>query len=167
MKNQKFLPGQEFKNKSSILQEFGSQLSLQSADVVIGGTGHTELNLSSEIKQKLLELQHKGIDINQLLAEFLKKREQAIEDEKFRIAQSCRSTKNRYIPAKVREILRKEYGMKCSIRTCVKRSEQIHHTQRFALSRNHDPNFLAPLCKEHHEIASAIDAKTLEKRWRL
>ena len=48
--------------------------------------GHT-LNLSEEVKTKLLELQQKGININELLLEFLEKREEEIEVEKEQISQ--------------------------------------------------------------------------------
>ncbi|MBU0667540.1 hypothetical protein KJ835_00300 [Patescibacteria group bacterium] len=71
---------------------------------------------------------------------------------------------SRYIPAAIRRQLRKEHGTMCSIRTCQKQATTIHHTQRFALSQNHDPKFLAPLCREHHAIAHTIDGKYLEKR---
>ena len=33
----------------------------------------------------------------------------------------------------------------------------IHHTARFAIAHNHNPQFLAPLCKEHHVLAHTID----------
>jgi len=70
---------------------------------------------------------------------------------------------SRYIPAAIRHHLRKEHGNKCTIATCQKPATTIHHTQRFALSQNHDPNFLAHLCREHHVIAHFIDQKYQQK----
>ena len=40
--------------------------------------GNNSLKLSTEIQEKLIELQEKGIDVNQLLQEFLKQREACI-----------------------------------------------------------------------------------------
>ncbi len=154
------------------------------------------LNLSEEVKVKLLELQQKGINLNELLLEFLEKREQAIAEEKEQITKEMSekainfttdelqtepmniSTPNhpkcknpsRYIPVKVRRILTKEYGDKCSIPTCQKPQEQTHHTQRFALVAKaapalvNNPHYLAPLCKNHHQIAHTIDLKFQQVR---
>jgi hypothetical protein len=130
-------------------------------------TSIKELQLSPEIKQKLLELQGKGINLNELLLEFLQKRELEIALEKEQLSQEqVNSDKrpSRTIPAKVKRVIKKEHGTKCSIRTCQKPIKIIHHTQRYALSRNHDPHFLAPLCKQHHEIAHSIDQKFQRKR---
>lgn len=71
---------------------------------------------------------------------------------------------SRYIPVKIRKILKKEYGTKCSIATCQRDARHIHHTQRFSLSKNHNPHFLAPLCGEHHVIAHSIDMKFHARR---
>lgn len=80
------------------------------------------LELSNEVRQKLFELQQKGIDINQLILDMLQKRD--------------------------------------------KSSLPIHHTARFALTKSHNPFFLAPLCEDHHTIAHSIDVKFQEKRFR-
>lgn len=57
--------------------------------------------------------------------------------------------------------------MKCAIEFCRNESEQIHHTARFSISRSHNPYFLAPLCKAHHQIAHAGDIKVVEARMRV
>jgi len=69
-----------------------------------------ELNLSDEVKQKLYELQRKGIDINKLLLEFLNQREKQILEQKERIASSLTTTNSRYIPVKIKNLLIQEYG---------------------------------------------------------
>ncbi|MBI2634381.1 HNH endonuclease [Candidatus Peregrinibacteria bacterium] len=121
------------------------------------------LKLSPEIQKRLLDLQQKGIDINQLLKEFLDQREEKIENEKTDIAEDLeKKSKNpakisRTIPASVKRIIQKEHGTKCAIPTCQKPSEHLHHTLRFAMSQNHDPHYIAPLCRQHHLIAHSID----------
>lgn len=122
------------------------------------------LQLSCEITQRLLELQQKGIDINALLKELLDKREQEIAEEKLEIAAEIEQTDSRYIPQKIQKMIKKEHGEKCSIDTCDKPSETLHHTRRFAITKNHDPHFLAPLCQNHHAIAHSIDVHVQEMK---
>ncbi|MDH5597221.1 MAG: HNH endonuclease [Candidatus Peregrinibacteria bacterium] len=121
------------------------------------------LALDPEIEEELLELQGKGIDVNQMLREFLEKRRQEIAEEKEELAvrMEYSRARSRYIPAKVRRLLHKEHGSICSIDACQKPAREIHHSQRYALTKNHNPKYLAPLCREHHKIAHAIDVKAL------
>ncbi len=108
---------------------------------------HEELKLSEEVQQKLLEQQQKGIDVNELILEMLKKRELEIAQEKEQISTKLPQATSRYISIQIKKIIQKEHGTKCSIKACHKPSEQIHHTQRFALARRHDPHYLAPLSR--------------------
>ena len=123
-----------------------------------------ELKISEEVTGKLLDLQNKGLDMNELLLEFLNKREEEIAQEKEAICENLQTATSDYVPARTKKLIRKEHGSKCSIQTCKKPSEDLHHTQTFALSRRHDPRYLAPLCKEHHTIAHSINLKAREKR---
>ncbi len=120
------------------------------------------VHINEEVKVRLAELQEKGIDINEIISAALNKREEEIAEEK---AQPVGSAKSRPLPVKTKKLNKKEFGTKCSIPTCKKPSEVIHHTQTFALSHRHDPNYLAPLCKEQHEIAHSINLKVREKRF--
>lgn len=121
-----------------------------------------ELTLNEEVKNLLIELQEKGIDINEIILAALNKREEEIAEEK---AQPVGPATSRPVPVKTERLLEKEHGTKCSIDTCKKPSVVIHHTQTFAISHSHNPNYLAPLCKEHHEIAHAINLKVRQKRF--
>ncbi|MBP9718830.1 hypothetical protein KBD59_06090 [Candidatus Gracilibacteria bacterium] len=124
---------------------------------------HAEL--TDEVHAALVELQEKGIDINALILETLRKRMEEIETEKTEIAQKIEDRQNdgvissRYIPVEINRLVEREFGTKCAVPTCQRNSEHLHHTNRFSLSKNHDPRFLAPLCKAHHEIAHKIDVK--------
>ncbi|MFA5821368.1 MAG: hypothetical protein WC873_04730, partial [Candidatus Gracilibacteria bacterium] len=121
------------------------------------------LILSPEVIAKLSELQNKGLDVNDLILEFLKEREEEIENEKAKIsansALAIAKKPSRYIPAKTKRLLHSIHGTKCAITHCQKPAQTIHHTARFALSQAHNPNYLAPLCHEHHQIAHAVDWK--------
>ncbi|MEK7172054.1 MAG: HNH endonuclease signature motif containing protein [Patescibacteria group bacterium] len=115
--------------------------------------------IADDIKEQLNELNSKGIDVNGLLREMLEKRQEKIKKEKEEIAETIQQTTSHYISTRIQRVLKEEHGKKCSIPTCKKPATTIHHTQRFGLSRNHDPRFLAPLCREHHIIAHSIDLK--------
>lgn len=140
---------------------------------------HT-FQLSEEVLEKLNQLQEQGQDVNQILLELLEKRRQKIQEEKTAIVKDARliaeevgstrttrsaATPSRYIPMKIRRIIKEEFGKKCAIATCNRPSEEIHHTQRFSLGRDHNPHFLAPLCRGHHQLAHAVDAK-VQAYWR-
>ncbi|MFA6917835.1 MAG: hypothetical protein WC285_03300 [Candidatus Gracilibacteria bacterium] len=135
------------------------------------------LHLSPEVQQKLLELQQKGIDINNLLLEFIQKREQEIAERKEIVSREilkreeeklAKKLPTSHIPAAAKKILHEEFGKKCSVKNCQKPSTQIHHIQRFFASQSHDPRYLAPLCKEHHELAHSADVAYCEikNRWK-
>lgn len=117
------------------------------------------LQLNEENLKRLLELQNKGIDINSLIAAALDERERAIVKEKEAIVAEQKESSSRYIPVRVKRVIEKEFGKKCAIRHCQKPAVNIHHTARLALGGGHDPNYLAPLCREHHQIAHAVDGK--------
>ena len=128
------------------------------------GQTFDKLQISDEVAAKLLELQEKGIDVNEFLLDALAKRETSILQEKEDIAKELEETDSRYVPAKVQRIVQKEHGDKCSIPGCCKPASALHHTQAFALGRRHDPRFLAPLCNEHHAIAHSINVRASEMR---
>lgn len=115
--------------------------------------------IDNDITEELNELHSKSIDVNELLREMLKRRRKEIAETKEKLSENIEPTKSRYIPIKIKKILHKEYGEKCSIAACQKPTKIIHHTQKFSLSQNHDPRFLAPLCSDHHVIAHSIDLK--------
>ena len=110
--------------------------------------------------------------MNELLKNFLQERKEKIEKEKSFVAEAQRLEQKqresvglmsvRYVPVKVKNIIREEHGTKCSHPNCSKPAKILHHTQRFALTHSHDPHFIAPLCEEHHEIAHKIDIKSLQ-----
>lgn len=120
--------------------------------------------LNEELIFRLNILLEKGLDINEILTKLLDERERQIEEKKAEISKKTSSipAKSRYIPASVRQVVREEKGTACSYPNCKNHASVLHHTNRFALTHRHDPNFLAPLCKEHHQIAHFVDSKFLD-----
>ncbi|MBI5755207.1 hypothetical protein HZA41_03250 [Candidatus Peregrinibacteria bacterium] len=143
----------------------GSKPKIEIKSLHVQDFGHDGvLQLNEKVTKKLLELQKKGIDVNKVLLELLNRREREIADEKETISANLPTTTSRYVPARIQKVVRQEHGNKCSIPTCHKPAEHLHHTQTFALSNRHDPRYLAPLCKEHHLIAHSINVVVQEKR---
>ncbi|MBI5412730.1 hypothetical protein HZA42_00080 [Candidatus Peregrinibacteria bacterium] len=170
--------GGDFKNRNGLFEPLFDSKSLpghsnpqQNFRNANAAFKSTELQLSNEVTEKLLVLQQKGIDVDKLLLDFLDKRDEEIANKKAELAKEIQANQqnrqpteqmvvtyaSRYIPVAIKKLLCEEYGTKCSIPTCRKPAQIIHHAQRFSLSQNHDPRFLAPLCKEHHAIAHSID----------
>ncbi|MBN1494952.1 HNH endonuclease [Candidatus Peregrinibacteria bacterium] len=124
-----------------------------------------DLELADDVKKNLLEMKKKGIDINQILRAFLNERKEKLEQEKSRIVEKQIQKRddraiigmpaNRYIPIEVRRVVIKEFGNKCSIPGCNRPAENLHHEKGFAIDQCHDPRYLKPLCRGHHELAHA------------
>ncbi len=121
---------------------------------------------NEEVVERLKELNQKGIDINEALTAFLDHREEELTRAKEEVATSLPEESTRYIPVRVRNIITQEYGTKCAKTGCTRPSQELHHRRRWALDPSHDPNLIAPLCKEHHQIAHSIDVKVQEMRRR-
>lgn len=149
--------------KTTESQNESTNISNQFSFVPGHSSSEVSLGLGQEVIFKLQELKQKGIDINEEFLLFLRKREQGIMQAKENISDNTKSP-SRYIPQNIKNLLKKEYGTKCAISHCSKPSNEIHHTARYSMIRNHNPNFLAPLCRQHHEIAHSVDVRVQKYR---
>jgi len=123
------------------------------------------INLDEDIAKELQEMMDKGINVNELLREFLRGRKEKHERVKAEIAQKQTKERDdraiigypsrRYVPAEVRRIVIAEFGNKCSMPECVRRADNLHHAKGFAKDQCHDPRYLKPLCRGHHELTHA------------
>lgn len=59
----------------------------------------------------------------------------------------------RQIPEKLKNFIKKTYGEHCAFPGCKYPAACLHHTIRFSYAKSHDPFFIIPLCKIHHELA--------------
>jgi hypothetical protein len=136
------------------------------------------LKLDEDVMSDLMEMQKKGIDVNAFLRKCLDQRHQEIKIEKEQLAREAEDMQlekdiigipaSRYIPAKIRKLITEEHGSQCS-RTvegiaCNRPADHIHHENRFSEAQIHDPRFLKPLCKGHHELEHANDQKYRQYR---
>ncbi len=60
---------------------------------------------------------------------------------------------SQHIPNEIRHFVVGKYDGKCHYPDCNRQGKILHHTQRFALEKVHDPNRLVYLCTEHERIA--------------
>ncbi len=127
--------------------------------------------LSPEVKMKLKELIDKEIDVNLIILDAMGTREAEIARQKIEIVEAQKakhkvksgatvvgskpSAESRYIPVKIRKVLKLEFGSKCAYEECQNRSEHIHHEKPFAYYAEHDPRAMKPLCRGHHELEHA------------
>lgn len=121
------------------------------------------LVLDEDVEKSLLDMQKKGIDVNSFLREAIAERGQRILSEKENLAveenYKCEeraqtgAAASRHVPVRIMKVVKAEFGVKCAVAGCVKRAEQLHHVRRFAIYGSHDPRFLKPLCRGHHELA--------------
>jgi hypothetical protein len=105
---------------------------------------------SGEIEVKIMlrkdlhdKLQRIG-DLNKILVSLIDGFEEKPEPKR---------TNSRHIPASIRRYVLKRSGGKCAYPGCKKVYEILHHTQRFALDKVHDPDLIQALCKGHERIA--------------
>ena len=62
------------------------------------------------------------------------------------------------------ETSKKACGIEVKIETKNEVAKNIHHTARFGVSQSHNPYFIAPLCKQHHDIAHVMDERMIEMK---
>lgn len=142
--------------------------------IEVKSTRAQTLILDLDVESKLMEMQQKGIDVNAFLRHALEKREQEIEEEKQRLAIAQKREEqekdviampvSRRVPVKIVRLIRAEYGTKCGIPNCNRMAKQLHHEIGFAKNGTHNPYFLKPLCKGHHELAHVNDKKVKQYR---
>ncbi len=131
----------------------------------------SKLNLAPDVEAELIQLQQKGLNINEILRQFLRDRQEKIEQTKLKLAiKQAREHEGRamigmpakrYIPAEIRKIITAQHGKQCAAPGCAKKAENLHHEKPFATFQSHDPRHLKPLCRAHHEIAHCEDEEVL------
>lgn len=153
--------------KSSVevfVRDFKSENGLSKPKIEAKAVPGHSLELSEDVRKKLLDLQDRGLDVNDLLLEFLEQRERRLREEKANVAASLPEESSRHVPVRVRRVLEKEHGKQCSMPSCKRLAVHLHHTRFFSLLPSHDPRYIAPLCKQHHDIAHMASLKSFRLR---
>lgn len=152
----------DYKNEDGLSkpESEGKSLSVQTFMPDINILEH----LSIKLQKDLIERYKKGININKLLMELLQKHDRDIENEMREIGEQSNPTKSSYIKAKTQNVLTKKYGTKCVIPGCNKEAEQTHHQLYASRYKTHDPRYMIPMCRGHHEITHTKDLIYLKMR---
>lgn len=79
-------------------------------------------------------------------------------------------TKSRHIPTHIQNYVRKRTGGFCAYPACTEKATSLHHTQRWALEKVHDPARIHGLCTEHERLAHLgliENEESKPSQWRL
>ncbi len=124
------------------------------------------LELDPEVASKLEKLKGKDGDWNTLMKELLAMREKMLVQEK----PEEKVTESRHIPANIERFVVERARGVCEFRACEKKYEILHHIQRFALEKTHDPSRIVALCKPHERMVHLgliEDEHILPAQWKV
>lgn len=107
-----------------------------------------EMSLSQELKEKLDRIRGER-SWEETMKELVAAREKLIESEKPEKVEA----KSRYIPANIRQHIERRSNKMCEFPNCTERSKILHHTARFSLQKEHNPDTIIALCKGHERLA--------------
>lgn len=112
-------------------------------------------------------------DWNALMLELLEARRELVQrkqEELEAVKPEKVQTSSPYIPMKIQRYVRARARGKCESPGCTRVGEHFHHTYRFALRKEHDPDKIRLLCEGHHSIAhyGLIENEELEpQNWKV
>ncbi len=123
------------------------------------------MDLDPDVATQLTKLKGTG-DWNGLMKEFLERREAMLEQ----VCPESKTTDSRHIPTAIQKfIIQRSRGI-CEFPKCTRTYTILHHTQRFALEKTHDPTRITALCTSHERIVHQGLVENEEKQpseWRV
>ena len=153
---EEFLPGEGCKPDGTV-DEWGNSDDTNEESVNDGCVGKKnvrEVKVTMKLRSDLVDRLKKQGDLNEMMEKFLDFVEGGSDEEKLgEDKPKAVKAKSRYIPVKIKRYVREKSGGKCAFPGCCKDGEILHHTQRFALEKVHDPDEMVFLCKEHERLA--------------
>lgn len=105
------------------------------------------MELSKEVVEKLEKLKGKG-DWNELMNQLLELREKQLENNKPQEV----ATSSRHIPNEIKQYVTTKTNNQCAFPGCSKPCKILHHADRFALQKVHNPDRIIPLCEGHERL---------------
>lgn len=114
------------------------------------------MDLEMEVIEELEKLKGKD-EWNSLMKELLEMRRLKLEAEKPAVVKVVEKSEKGYhsrtAPLKIQRFIVKKTNGRCSFPGCNKPYKLKHHTDRFALKKEHNPDTYFPLCREHERLA--------------
>ncbi|MEK7672802.1 MAG: HNH endonuclease signature motif containing protein [Patescibacteria group bacterium] len=109
------------------------------------------MNLKPEIAIKLQKIN--GGDWNELMEKFIKLYEENLNKELEKEKPEQVKNTSRHIPQDIQNhVLKRSHG-KCEFPSCNKNYDHLHHINRYASDKVHDPDQIVALCEAHHALA--------------
>lgn len=105
------------------------------------------MNLKPEVAAKLKHLNISGW--NDLMEEFINLYQSNLEQQKPPVKENASHS----IPRAIQKYVTKRCRGKCEFPGCNKKYDHLHHTNRFASNKVHDPDQIVALCTAHHSLA--------------
>ncbi len=138
---------------------------LERRDVTTPESVEITMDLDPEVANQLNKLKGSD-DWNTLMKELLELRKENLETEKPAPAAGT----SRHIPKKIHDYVLKRSRGKCEFPNCGHDYAHLHHTNRLASNKIHDPDQIVALCEPHHDLAhrGLIDNEDKETNtWRI
>ncbi len=92
-------------------------------------------------------------DWEAMMTKFVEKFEKSEPMVKPMVKPPIKEKASRHIPKKIKEYILKRSKGRCEFPNCGKKYKHLHHTNRFASNRTHNPDQIVALCTEHHDLA--------------
>ncbi|HBB02358.1 MAG: hypothetical protein US89_C0010G0020 [Candidatus Peregrinibacteria bacterium GW2011_GWF2_38_29] len=108
------------------------------------------MELDPEIAKQLEKLKGQG-NWNELMQKLLEAYKSQNEAKKPIPQENAK----RYTSAKIKKYVLTKTNNTCAFPNCTKKYKYLHHADRFALTHEHNPDTLIPLCKAHERLAHA------------
>lgn len=106
------------------------------------------IQLNPEIADELQKIKGQG-DYNEAITALLKLRREKLEQEKPEVVENA----SRSMPAAIERYVLAKTNSTCAFPGCYKSYKILHHIDRFAMYRTHDPDKIFPLCEAHERLA--------------
>lgn len=136
--------------------------------------------ISAHSRQKLnlvkadLEKQYKKtLTWNEVIALWPIREMDRVSTPIIKICPKCAQAKvktqaTRPIPCAIRKLVLATHGRVCAFPGCTQAYAEFHHVKPYAIYKNHDPEFILPVCKTHHTLFHAgliANAERESKFW--
>ncbi|MBI4231608.1 hypothetical protein HY605_00125, partial [Candidatus Peregrinibacteria bacterium] len=76
---------------------------------------------------------------------------------------------SRAIPQKIQKFVKQKSNGHCAFPGCKKGGKILHHTERFSLKKEHNPDTIVLLCVQHERLVHTglVDESKEPREWRI
>ncbi len=107
-----------------------------------------KVSVTMQLDQEVAEELQKYDDLNQLMKELLALKKAKMEEEK----PETKPDATRHIPSPIQKFITERSQGKCEYPDCKKPADIMHHADRYAIYKTHNPDRIFDLCKSHENL---------------